>query len=111
MRLLQLYKPWSQESDLKHEDGTYRSEYKQIENQTFENVKRHEPYLNTDYEELKSCNFLNLDNESDNKEFSMLNPRFNDFEEEKCENVLNKIYYYVHSTKKSSCFMLSRIIQ
>ena len=41
----------------------------------------------------------------------MLNPRFNDFEEEKCENVLNEIYYYVHSTEKWSCFMLSRIIQ
>ena len=64
--------PWRQESYLKHEDGTYEGKYREVENQIFENIKRHEPYLDFDYEELESCNFLNSDDGSENEEFSML---------------------------------------
>ena len=49
--------PWRQESYLKHEDGTYEGKYREVENEIFENIKRHEPYLDFDYEELESCNF------------------------------------------------------
>ena len=57
VRLLQLYTSWRQESDLKYEDGTHESKYKEFENQIVENVRRYEPYLGNDYEKLESRNF------------------------------------------------------
>ena len=66
--------------------GTYESSYKEVENELVENVKRHEPYLGINYEELERCNFLNLDYDSDNEEFSMLNPGLIDFEEKSHES-------------------------
>ena len=47
----------------------------------------HEPYLDIDYEELESCNLSNTDNYSDNNEFSMLDSRLIDFEEERHVNL------------------------
>ena len=37
------------------------------------NIKKHEPYLDKDYEELQNFDFFQSD-EEDNVEFSMINP-------------------------------------
>ena len=42
--LLQLYMPWRQESNLKHEDRIYEIKYKEVENEIVGNIKKHEPY-------------------------------------------------------------------
>ena len=46
----------------------------------------HEPYLDIDYDDLESCNFLDSDSDNDNEEFSMLNQEMIGYEEESHEN-------------------------
>ena len=48
--------------------------YKEVENDIVNNVKRQKSFLDIDWEELKSCSFLNSDDDSHNEEFSMLGP-------------------------------------
>ena len=78
---------WRQENDFKHENGKYKSKYKEVQNEIVENAKRHEAYLDVDYEEMESYNFLNSDDDSDNEDFSMLNPRLFDFGETRHDSV------------------------
>ena len=49
LRIVQLYLPWRNEGELKHQDGTYESKYKEVENEISVNMKRHEPYVDIDY--------------------------------------------------------------
>ena len=55
LRIVQLYLPWRNEDELKHQDGTYESKYKEVENEISVNIKRHEPYVDIDYEEIYNC--------------------------------------------------------
>ena len=51
------------------------------------NIKKQELYLDIDYEELQSFNFVQSDEEENNAEFSVLNPNMVDLDLEESDNV------------------------
>ena len=53
------------------------------------NIKKHEPYLDINYEELQNFNFVQSDEEEDNAEFSMINPNMRDLDLEDSDSVIN----------------------
>ena len=53
------------------------------------NIKKHEPYLDKNYEELQNFDFVQSDDEEDNAEFSMINPNLLDLGLEGSDNVIN----------------------
>ena len=79
LRILQLYMPWRNESELKEVDQSYRDKYKEVESAILCNINIHEPYMDIDYEELHNPEILESDEEED-REFSMLNPSLIDFD-------------------------------
>ena len=89
LRLLQLYMPWRNEYELRQENQSYEDRYKEVEGNILCNIKKHEPYLDIDYEELQNFNFVQSDEEEDNAEFSMINPNLLDLELEDSDIVNN----------------------
>ena len=87
--LLQLYMPWRNENELKQGNQSYEDRYKEVEGDRFYNIKKHEPYLDINYEELQNFNFVQSDEEEDNAEFSMINPNLLDLDLEDSDNVIN----------------------
>ena len=85
LRILQLYLPWRDENDLKH-NATYATKYGAVESDILDNIKRHEPYLHLDYDDLYNHQTLELDddddNDDDNHEIYMLNPNLVDYNDE-----------------------------
>ena len=73
LRLLQLYMPWRIENELKQDNQSYEDRYKEVEGDILCNIKKHEPYLDINYEELQNFNFVQSD-----EEFSMINPNLLD---------------------------------
>ena len=63
LRLLQLHMPWRNENELKQENQSYEDRYKEVEGDILCNIKKHEPYLDIDYEELQNVNFVQSDEE------------------------------------------------
>ena len=53
------------------------------------NIKKHEPYLDINYEKLQNFNFAQSDEEKDNAEFSVINPNLLDLNLEDSENLIN----------------------
>ena len=51
--------------------------------------KKHEPYLDIDYEDLQNFDFVQSDDEEDKTEFSMINPDFLDLDLEDSNSVSN----------------------
>ena len=88
-RLLQLYMPWRNENELKQDNQSYEDRYKEVEGDILCNIKKHEPYLDINYEELQNFNFVQSDEEEDNAEFSMINPNLLDLDLEDSDNVIN----------------------
>ena len=43
---------WKNENKLKQDNQSYENRYKEVEGDIFCNIKKHEPYLDIDYEEL-----------------------------------------------------------
>ena len=84
LRLVQLYLPWRNEDELKHEDGTYKSKYKEVENEILVNIKQHKPYVDIDYEDIYNCDIHESDNEDEENDpnFSMFNPNLIDYDED-----------------------------
>ena len=66
LRLLQLYMPWRNQNQLKQDSQRYEDGYKEVEGNILCNIKKHEPYLDIDYEELQNFNFVQSDEEEDN---------------------------------------------
>ena len=66
--------PWRNRYELRQDKQSYEDRYKEVWGDILCNVKRHEPYLDVDYEELQSFSFLQTDEEGDNGEFSVINP-------------------------------------
>ena len=89
LRLLQLHMPWRNENELKQENQSYEDRYKEVEGDILCNIKKHEPYLDIDYEELQNVNFVQSDEEEDNAEFSMVNPNLLDLALEDSDDVMH----------------------
>ena len=89
LRLLKLYMPWRNENELKKGSQSYEDRYKEVEGDILCNIKKHEPYLDINYEELQNFNFVQSDEEEDNAEFSMINPNLLDLDLEDSDNVIN----------------------
>ena len=89
LRLLQLYMSWRNENELKQGNQSYEDRYKEVEDDILCNIKKHEPYLDINYEELQNFNFVQSDEEEDNAEFSMINPNLLDLDLEDSDNVIN----------------------
>ena len=79
--------PWRNE--LKQDNRSYEDRYKEVEGDILCNIKKHEPYLDINYEELQNFNFVQSDEEEDNAEFSMINPNLLDLDLEDSDNVIN----------------------
>ena len=89
LRLLQLYMSQRNENELKQDKQSYEDRYKEIEGDILCNIKKHEPYLDINYEELQNFNFVQSDEEEDNAEFSMINPNMLDLDLEDSDSVIN----------------------
>ena len=89
LRLLQLYMPWRNENELKQDNQSYEDRYKEVEGGILCNIKKHEPYLDINYEELQNFNFVQSDEEEHNAEFSMINSNLLDLDLEDSDNVIN----------------------
>ena len=61
LRLLQLYMAWRNENELKQGNHIYENRYKEVQGNILCNIKKHEPYLDIDYEELQNFNFVQSD--------------------------------------------------
>ena len=58
------------------DNPSYEDRYrlkKEVEVDILCNIKKHEPYLDIDYEEFQNFNFVQSDEEEDHAEFSMIN--------------------------------------
>ena len=44
--------PWRSHGELKQDNQSYEDRYKEVEGEVLRNIKKHEPYLDIDYEEL-----------------------------------------------------------
>ena len=88
-RLLQLYMPWKNENELKQDNQSYENRHIEVEGDILCNIKKHESYLDINYEELQNFNFVQSDEEEDNAEFSMINPNLLDLDLEDSDNVIN----------------------
>ena len=82
------------ENELKQGNQSYEDRYKEVEDRYKEvegdilcNIKKHEPYLDIDYEELQNFDFIQSDEEEDNDEFSMINPNLLDLDLEVSDSV------------------------
>ena len=64
--------PWINDNELKQDIQSYEDRLC--------NIKKHEPYMDIDHEELQNFNFLQLDEEEDNAEFSKINPNLLDLD-------------------------------
>ena len=89
LKLLQLYMPWRIENELKQDNQSYEDRYKEVEGDISCNIKKHEPYLDMNYQELQNLNFIQSDEEEYNAEFSMINPNLLDLDLEGSDNVIN----------------------
>ena len=57
---LQLYIPWRKKDKLKQGKKSFEDRYKEVGGEILCNVRKYEPYLDIDYEELQSLTFFNL---------------------------------------------------
>ena len=79
--------PWRNENELKQDNQNYEDRYKEVEGNILCNIKKHEPYLDIDYEELQIVNFVQSDEKEDNAEFSIINPNLLDLDLEDSDSV------------------------
>ena len=50
LRLLQLYMPWRNETELKQDNKSCEDKYKEVEDDIVCNITKHDLYLDIDYE-------------------------------------------------------------
>ena len=82
--------PWRNELyELKPDNQSYEVRYKEVENDIFCNIQKHEPYLDIDYEVLQNFNIVESDDEEDVAEFSVINPDLLDLDLEDSDAVNN----------------------
>ena len=82
LRLLQLYMPWRDETQLKMIDQSYEERYMEVKEECEENLQKHEPFTPIDYEELENLPDIDeSDEEDDCNEFAMINPDMIDYDD------------------------------
>ena len=89
LRLLQLYMPWRNETELKQDNKSHEDIYKEVEDDIICNITKHELYLDIDYQELGNFSFVHSDEEEDNTELSMINPELLDLDLKVSDDVSN----------------------
>ena len=92
LRFLQLYMPWRNENVLTQDNRGYKERYKQVEVGIWCDMKKHEPYLAVDYEDLQNFYFIQSDDEEDNTAFSLINPNLLDLDLEDSDSASNAPY-------------------
>ena len=65
--------PWRNENELKQDNQSYEDRYKEVDTDILSNIKKHELYMDVDFEELQNFDFIKSDDKEDNAEFSMIN--------------------------------------
>ena len=58
-RLQQLHMSWRNENEMKLDNQSHEDRHKEIEGGMLYNVKKHEPYLDVEYEEGKTLTLFN----------------------------------------------------
>ena len=81
--------PQRNENKLKQDNQSCEDRYKEVEGNILCNIKKHELYLDIDYEELQNFNFVQSDGEGDTAKFSMINPNLLDLDLEDSDSVSN----------------------
>ena len=64
---------WRNENELKQDNQSYEGRYKEVDTDILSNIKKHELYMDVDFEELQNFDFIKSDDKEDNAEFSMIN--------------------------------------
>ena len=64
---------WKNENELKQDNQSYEDRYKEVDTDILSNIKKHELYMDVDFEELQNFDFIKSDDKEDNAEFSMIN--------------------------------------
>ena len=72
--------PWRNENEFKQDNQKFGDRYKDVKGNILCNIKKHEPYLNVGYKDLRNFDFVQSDGEKDNAEFSMINPNLRDLD-------------------------------
>ena len=72
--------PLRNKNELKQGNQSYEDRYKEVEGDILCIIKKHEPYLDTDYEELQNFDLIWIDEEEDNAGFSIINPNLLDLD-------------------------------
>lgn len=73
LRFVQLQMPWRDENELKQDNQSYEDRYKEVDTDILSNIKKHELYMDVDFEELQNFDFIKSDDKEDNAKFSMIN--------------------------------------
>ena len=63
MRLLQMYLPWGDESELKHADGSFMSTFYEVKDEIDEVIKHYKPYDEITPEDLENAYSIFSDEE------------------------------------------------
>ena len=115
--------PWRNENELKQGNQNYEDTYREVTGDILCNVKKREPYLDIDYEELQDFNFVELifqsDEEEDNAEFSMLHPNLLHLDLEDSDSMNNASVVYARIDNLllpneqfyKTCSQLSEVLQ
>ena len=57
--------PRRNEKESKQNNQSYGNRYKEVESDILSNIKKHEPYLDIDYEDLQNFDFVQSDEEEE----------------------------------------------
>lgn len=92
LKMLQLFSPWRNENDLKHQDATYTSKFNEVESEIRDNIDEHMPFEEIDVDQLANPSDIDSsDNESGDEsdsdnEYIGLRPDNLEFSEEPMTN-------------------------
>ena len=50
---------WRNENELKQDNQSYEDRYKEVDTDILSNIKKHELYMDVDFEELQNFDFIN----------------------------------------------------
>ena len=67
--------PWKNKIEMKLDNQSYEDRYNKVEGDIFCNLKKYQPYLDIEHEELQNCNFIQSD-----EEFPVIKPNMLDLD-------------------------------